>query len=207
MNLAQIVESVYQRSGLTVDDPVATKTKVIGYVNEALRAISTARPWPWLQVTAFLTTTAGQDTYDAPSPWTKTLALVDPDEGQLDRVSRDEADVKWNATSRGHPEAWTYFADKLLIRPVPDGRYQLIHRYTIPEPDIGSDLDVPRMPAQFHDAIVEKAAAITLRSTRESGRAAEADAAYKEWEKGMADDQRRSRSVSKIQSRTPAWWL
>lgn len=201
MNLGQLRAAVDRRTGIAIDPAGAAD-----FVNEANRTIAADHDWPWLATSKSFSTIAGTGSYSGtdaiPADWLRTISLRVADEVPMGHLSVNALDDAWpSADSTGTPYQYSVHAGALLLRPIPDSVLTVTHRYFRAEPELVQDSDVPLMPALFHTAIAELAAAIVLRRARESVRAAECTAAYERWARRMLDDVRRHAGPVKVRLR------
>lgn len=198
--------SLYHRCGLQSDDPTLTTQAANDAVNAAMHLIEAEQDWPWLSVRTSFTTEAGTDLYGTPPDWARTTSLRIASFPTFNEYQVDDLDDMFDDSTVGQPYAWAADADRLLLRPTPDGVYTIVHRYVRQEPDLTSDTQSPLMPAKFHAAIVDAAAWQALGGDREEGRAGACFQAYTNWLAKMRDDGRRSSKPGRIRSR-PGGWL
>jgi len=204
VNRSELRTEVYDRLGVATTDGQYPAAVLDRAINSAMHFIDTDGNWPWLHNTATLTTAAGTGDYPPPADWARTIQLVIPSYQPLERADVGAMDSSWDATTRGKPEVWTVWGDRIFLRPVPDAAYAYTHRYYRAEPDLSADSgagSTPLMPARFHPAIVEVATWLLLRRSKEDGRAVGAKATYDEWRARMADDRRRFSGPSKVKVR------
>lgn len=197
MNLGQLRLAVDHRTGIGLD-PVALNH----FVAEAQAAISVEYDWPWLERTATLVTAVGTDTYAVPSDWLRTLSLRLADTEPMYRAASlaDLESDEPSATATGEPDTFAVFGAQLVLRPVPQAVLTVTHRYVRVEPELVVDTDVPLMPAPFHHAIAEMAAALVCRR-RGDGREANFMASYGGWKARMIAEHARQRPKARVRTR------
>jgi hypothetical protein len=71
------------------------------------------------------------------------------------------------------------------LRPVPNGNLSPVHYYRASETVLSGNGDVPLMPAQYHEAIVEAATAVALERRGATAEAAERRKYAMEWIENM----------------------
>lgn len=202
MKYAGLVVAARARTGVSNTDPTLSDPILGDLVNQANQLIASDADWPWRQVSTTFTTTAGTSGYTPPSDWLRTIALKAADERPMEYVSMTELDQQWPLSStQGLPWQWSVYADTLQLRPIPDAAYTVTHRYVKVEPLMSAPDDAPLMPAQFHTAIVERAAWLAFRRLGQASKAAECKAAYDEWRALMMDDKRRATPPRKVRVR------
>lgn len=195
MNLSAMQTAVYNRLSVDSSDGLMTPASIVDFINQANHQISGLFDWPWLQSAETIITVPGQDSYVPGSfqvvpysNWYRTVELVGASPPSslactrvLERYSMTELDDRWIPFQRGSPVEWAIWADKLVLRPVPDGIYPITHRYIFAESDLVNPTDSPILPSIHHFAIVELATYVALRRDRNDARAATAEAAYMQW--------------------------
>ena len=183
MNLRQLVQRAYRECGLTGDGPSTVLNQsgrsndVIRCVLQAFEEVQVARTdwaWDWRR-TAFALTN-GVDSYDpvtAPAfnissgvrAWVRDGAYVY--RSSLGETSRNWLEwEEWQAfRTRGvpvvnsQPVLFSTAPDETLRyfpRPNQDD-FIAVHEYWLKPQTLAADTDVPRMPAEYHMAIVWKA--------------------------------------------------
>ncbi|HET6875847.1 MAG TPA: hypothetical protein VFH70_13760, partial [Acidimicrobiales bacterium] len=140
MNLSAMEAAVYARLGVDSTDGLLTPTVIDGFINDANHQIELAHDWPWLQATETIATVSGTDTYTPGSTgalWHRTVELRDGiDAMVLERYSATELDDRWLPQEMGRPREFAIYGDQIILRPVPDGVYNIVHRYIRQEPDL-----------------------------------------------------------------------
>jgi hypothetical protein len=212
MNLTQMQAAVYARLGVDTTDGMLTPALVNGFINDANHQIELMHDWPWLQDVETITTVAGTDSYSPGAAnadtfaWHRTIELRDGlDATVLERFSITELDDRWQPNEQGKPREFAIYGDKIILRPVPDSVYSVIHRYLRQEADLVSGSDTPSMPAATHAAIVELATYLALRRDRNDPRAQGAQAAFASWMSQLQIDKRRYTTPGKVRTRPGGW--
>ena len=179
MNFLEIAKRVRQEVGYSgtgpasVDAQVGAYAKVVDWVNTALESIHLSREqwrFDWHSWTAPLT--VGQEAYDMAQAWgLKVRALAsDPvyvyrtTEGAKSRFFLSE--LSWEdfrlMPSTGATGIPSYFAlspdRKLHLHPAPDAGLTVVVDYYRAPQVLTANTDVPRIPQQYHMAIVWQAA-------------------------------------------------
>ncbi len=181
MNLGQLRSSVYLRTAIPLNDGLITPTRVNDSINEAMHAINAAQDWEWLQATETITTVAGTQLYPPAANWMRSLDLRHTDDRTLIWWDPFELRERWALIAGGEPIEWAINVNQILLRPIPDGQYNLVHTYLIEDPDLVSDGDEPLIPTSEQSAITEYASYLVLRSDSENPRAQMAQQAYAAW--------------------------
>ena len=201
MNGAELRDAVYDRLGVSAADPQFPAPLVNRAVNGAVHFVETARDWPWLGKVGSFDTVAGVGDYAPPADWARTKKLKIGSDPALHRVDIDTLEDDWDPDSRGLPEAWAVFGDRIYLRPVPDAVYSVRHLYFRAEPDI-ADESSPLMPARFHLAVAEVATWFCLKRSNEDARAVAAKVTYDQWEARMIDDADRYSGPARVRVRS-----
>jgi hypothetical protein len=198
-NLALFRDSVRARCGISDGDAFFADSDVDDMVNEALQVISSEADWPWLQAATTFSTVSGTQGYTPPSDWSVTRVLSIDGYKPLEWRSLPEIrGVETTFTSR--PTAFTTNAETILLAPVPDGAYTVRHDYSVSESDLVSDTDEPLLPAQFHFAVVAKAAELMHLRQRDTQRAAAQMTEYTTWLTRMRRHMARSSAPKRVRS-------
>lgn len=183
-----MIQAVYNRLSVDSSDGLLTPAAITDFIVQANHEISGQHDWPWMQTQETIQTVAGQDSYVpgamqvAPyNAWYRTIEIRDDMADVTERYSITELDDRWNPNLQGKPVEWAIYADQIILRPVPSGVWNYIHRYIYMEPDLVTSTDTPVMPAMHHFAIVELATYIACRRDRNDARASAALAAYEMW--------------------------
>lgn len=218
MNLTQLQASVYNRLGVDSSDGLLTPAVINAFINDANHQIELMHDWPWLQTDETITTVAGQDSYtpgafntahDANGNtliWHRTDELRDGvDATVLERQSNTELDDRWRPTDMGKPREWAVYKDQIILRPVPDNVYTIVHRYVRQENDLVNTTDLPSMPASAHAAIADLATFLALRRDRNDPRAQAAEAAFNTWMAGLQLDKKRYKTPGRVRIRPGGW--
>lgn len=202
MDLAGLRSAVYLRLGVPEGDALLTPTVVNAAINEALHEIDSEQDWPWLQVAEPIMTVDGDETVTPGGTWLRTESLRIVGDVPLERLTFDEMHDRYpaNVGATGRPVAFAIEKDEIFLRPIPDGVYELDHRFIAEQEDFDGDDDVPRMPPQFHPAIACLAAHVVLGRSREDGRAAAALNDYERWQKKMKRHRRRHKGPARIRT-------
>lgn len=200
MTLAQLRDAVRVRLGVAPNDSFYGTSTLNDLINESVAAIGSEADWPWLTVSTSFATVSGTAAYTPPADWVSTKQLIIDSYDPI--VLRSITDVRsWPSTDRGVPAMYTIFDDDLILRPVPDGVYTVIHDYIRTEPLLTQDSDSPRIPSQFHHAIVQMAAALSFERSGDMKRHEAAMMGYGRWLNRLKDHSRRSRQSLKVRVR------
>ncbi len=160
-------------------------------VNEAMHYLNAASDWPWLQAKESINTIAATDLYTPAANWQRSLDLRHADDRTLINWDPFKLRERWALIAAGQPSEWAIDVDQILLRPIPDGIYPLVHTYLITDPDLVSDSDVPLVPSSEHYAIVEFSTYLALRRDAENPRAQLAQQAYNAWQADALQKRRR----------------
>jgi hypothetical protein len=161
MDLSGMRTAVRYRLGVPSTDSFYTDAILTECVNEANRWIAAQWDWPWLEKFETLTTVNGTATVTPAADYSATIAVVDATGVPLVRVPIDELQRMGTGTA-GVVRFFCVLAGTLHFRPVPNGNLSPVHYYRAAETALVNTSDVPLMPAQYHEAIVEAATAVAL---------------------------------------------
>lgn len=201
MTFTELVAAVYARLGVPSGDALLTSTVIGGFVNEALQEINSEEDWPWLNAQETIATVAGTAGYTPNANWLRTRSLRLNDDFPLERYPEEMLSDRYPFTgsSSNRPEGYAIEGGQIILGPVPNGIYSLIHRYVKTEGTL-SGVQLPLMPTQFHSSIVELATHLTLGRSREDARSAAALAAYARWLSKMRKYRRRHTGPARIRT-------
>jgi hypothetical protein len=184
VTLTEMRTAVRTRIGNPSTDGFFTDAQLTDLINEALAAVSAEEDWPWLQTSANITTVAGTAAYAAPAGWVHTkqlyINLYDP----MIYLSLAEID-SISTTDTGQPQMFTVYDEDIVLRPVPDAVYTVVHQYNRSETALAADGDTPLMPSIFHYAIVTLAAKLAHDRQRDLQRSQIEEADYQGWLRRM----------------------
>lgn len=174
MNLGSMKTSL-KRFGFDDSDPLDS------WINAALHDFEDANAWTFLETIFTGDTTPASDTLVGPTNlWKLHTARVVTESQKLIYISRTVwEDQIVDPTAPGLPTHFTMVGlDTILLWPVPDTVYSLRLSYTKSVPELIADVDIPDVPARYHFAIVQRAAAIALQAENNEDRATTAQNQY-----------------------------
>lgn len=180
MDLSALRTAVRTRLGVPAGDPLVTDTNLTDLVNSALHYLETEHDWPWLEATEDLATGIGTPSVTPGATWLRTIDLRVANGVVLSRRPIEELDFLASAGT-GEPRLWCVTGATIALFPTPSAVVTLKHRFVRTEPDLVSGTDTPLVPASFHSAIVEYAAHLAYRRTRQADHAKVALDAYADW--------------------------
>lgn len=199
-NLEQLRDAVRIRLGVPAADAFYSDPTVDNLINEALNAVATEVDWPWLEATETISTVAGTAAYTPAANWTRTKALtINQYDSLLLRSLQEIREI--DSTVQGLPLYYCVAAEQIILRPVPDAVYAIIHDYYKIEPALVTNTDTPLMPAPYHSAIVEYAVYLAALRSGEQARMQAAQQGYANWLRRILDNRRRSRSTMRVRVR------
>ena len=172
MNLGELRRAVHRRSG--IDYEPAALNEVI---NDAVQHTATEGDWPWLERFSSLTLVPGTANYVMPTDWQRTRSLTVNGE-EYPFVSVRDIDDTTDET-RGYSTS----GDSFTISPTPTTAGTVKMRYLAAENTLIIDTDTPKLPAQYHGAIVAWCVAELKRRKGDLRGAAVYDEVYREWVK------------------------
>lgn len=181
--LIQLRASLRTRLGVPASDAYYTDAVCTELVNAALHYNETEQAWPWLEKDVVLFTAAGVVTYALPADYRSTIGLSDPSGFDLEQT--DAKTVRLLITAVGAPKMWDVLGTNLRVAPAPTGIQALNHNYVGTETDLAADGDTPKLPAVWHQAVVECAAWFAFRRAHNAPDAGAAKAAYDGWVEQM----------------------
>jgi hypothetical protein len=206
MDLAALRAAFYSNIGVTTTDQYYPTATVDGYINKAIRRIGTEHDWPWNEVLTTLTTVAGTGTLSltGQTGWYKTRILHIEPYGALELYPLAQL-LNTPTSFQGIPNMYAIQADSLLVRPVPNAVYTINHVYYVIETTLTNTTDTPRLPAQYHDAIVDLAVYYgcvqNKEQSRYSPRATQYLEQYQAMLKVMRDNVRRTSATQRVRVR------
>lgn len=203
MNLGQLADTVYVRTGVPTDDGVLTAAVVRDLIRTALRMLETALPAAsWLETAVTVNVVEGTTTYALPADWSRTVGvtLLDGEESYLiENMGALELDTM---TWSGRPEGWAIANNMLVIGPIPDAPRSLTHRYQRIEPTLALDADQPLLPVKYREALAEYATMLAWRRLKDEGRAAFAQQQVDRWVSIIVDEVRQSTRPPVVRTRS-----
>lgn len=197
MTLTEMRTAVRTRLGNPSTDGFFSDANLTDIVNEGLQVISTDHDWPWLFATATFSTAASDADYAMPATWLRTRGLIIDGYDPLTLLSTPEIRAMETATT-GQPEYFTIDDDQILLRPVPDGVYSVIHDYVRSETALSGDSDTPLMPLQFHYSIVASAVHLAHLRQGDMSRAGAAAADRDGWLQRMRSFKKRAAGPRRV---------
>lgn len=183
-----------------VQDTFLTSTRLDAAINVALQKSTTTHDWPWLQTTTTITTVVGTDTYAVPADFLRTNSITVTTTGEVIEVRAMKV-IRQIVSAATPPEVYSIYAGSVYLRPIPSVIQTLTHDYYRIENTLLSDSDASLVPDPFADGIVEYAAYLLFRVTRELDKADDALAAYKMWVKDTQDNLKQTREPLRISVR------
>lgn len=184
-DLTDLMLRVRYRGSFNSADTGLTDTVITAQINAALKQVASEQDWPWLESSATITSANGIQSYAVPTGWVRTTAIIDTAAGvPLDERSVEEID---SFTAVAHPLYFALYGDAVLLGPTPDAVYSLKHRFVKAESVLSAGTDLPLIPRAFDEGVVEFATALCHLFTRQTEKAAEAQARYDAWLKTTQD--------------------
>ena len=137
---------LYQRAlgtlGLSFPDGLVgltNETGALAALNGGLQDLSTKHNWQFAYEEEIIQTSPGKHAYDPPCDWLQTSMLIGLD-GHFELQPRQRREhFLFPAPDR--PIWYDTSGDKILLAPVPDGTYQILHGYYKRLPVIRRDTD------------------------------------------------------------------
>lgn len=200
MDRATLRTAVRDRLLMSTTDAAGTDPQINSLINEALHLIETENPagWDWLRVPFNFATVANTERYTFAAiaagstipisggihafvSVERTVPGSTSGPMPMTRLPRRQAQELYPFTLAQPPEVWYAEGLQLGLKPVPDSVYTISGIAIAAESDLAADGTSPIMPAMFHGAIVEKAAALLARRDQNPGKAAECEKMYADW--------------------------
>lgn len=181
--LIQLRASLRYRLGVPTSDAFYTDTICTELINAALHYNETEQAWGWLEKEATVNTVGGTSSYAVPADYRSSIALLDPSGFELEQT--DAKTLRLLVAASGAPKMWDVLGTNLRVAPNPSGVQALIHVYIGTETDLAADGDLPKLPAVWHQAIVECAAWFAFRRAHNAPDAGAAKSAYDSWVEQM----------------------
>lgn len=167
-----------RRSGVAMDTSAQNDL-----INEALAKITLAADWPWLYDTYEFSASADVGDEVLPEGLRRIEAVtIDGYESYL--TSQQEIDA-WDNQYASNRRGYSVRGDRLHFRPTQSAGTTISVRYIAAEDRLEDDTDEPYLPAQYHDALIDLAAGLTLERTGQLARARLLTDRYDEWVKDM----------------------
>lgn len=179
MDLTAFQAALRTRLGVPSSDglyPAATLTELI---NSGLHYSETEFAWPWLEKEGNVVTAIGTSSYALPADYRSSIGVLNPDGFPLEQV--DAKMLRLIVGASGKPKLWDVQGVNLRLAPNPDAIATLIHVYIGTETDLAAGADLPKIPAVYHNAVVEAAAYLAFRRAHNLPEAGGAKAAYDTW--------------------------
>ena len=158
-----MIDLVLERTRTASGDTAVTRTRILNWLNEAVRRYQGERRWPWLDATAQVTTVVGQVAYSLPSGWQNIRHVrLNPTVGdltQLEQVSPEEL-ATLNAQSQQAPRLYAIVSPtQFEVWPKPTAAGDTLDIYfTRTEAALAdSGSSAPYLPEELRDVLVDHA--------------------------------------------------
>jgi hypothetical protein len=187
VNFGQLKARVLADMGVpSSGDGLATLTRAGEWVNTALRKITVDRDWYWnLAEQTGIVFNNGEAAL--PTRFMKAFALS-VQGYPVTQISKTDY-VAQAVTELPNPFGWLVVDNAVKLAPAPSGIVNdTLFLYYCSEPALTADVDVPRMPDAYHDALVDYAVSVGYRAKQDAARSGLAMASYQGWAKSMGDD-------------------
>lgn len=199
--LEELRERVRDRMASHVTDSFLTNERVNRAINHALRQVTAEHDWFWLQAETTITTAVGDDCYALPSDFFRTDSIYNQEVGTI-LISRSIRDIMQTTDRQGPPIAYAIFGNTLKFLYIPDKAYTLLHLYIRREPELLGDGERPFIVDPFVEGVIEYAAYLLFRATRESDKASEALTSYTLWLRRTQDNTKQTRAPIRVTVRS-----
>ena len=127
---AELYDSARATIGLNFEDGLLgtqNESAVLTVINSGLNDLSIDHNWLFSYVEEEFQTVQGLDSYDPPEEWLMTSFLVVKDLGY--ELTPKQRRDHFAYTGGGAPQWYDTSGDRLLIAPVPDGAYTIVHGF------------------------------------------------------------------------------
>lgn len=181
--LAQLRPLVRQRLGLQSNDGRLQDDSLTISINAALAKMATEYNWPWLITHEDFDCVVGQNQYNPPADWVKTMWFKI---ANFELSSRQRLDLVKFDTTTGRPTMFAVWEQKLWLAPTPDQTYTVTHSYLRSEPVLVDDEDTLLCPDRFIDVVVLYVAIYEARRMKDSGLESQLLTDKKEWLRNAA---------------------
>lgn len=203
MLLSEIREQVYDRAGISPDDPIAAAPTVDRFINAALRKASTTFDPFWLETSGTLSLSAGTNAYalSTLSNFHKLsrLEYTDIDKTLL-AIGKHELTRHLSYSSQ-RPQFYTVEAQQVKFAPMPDQAYTLRAIYYRLEDPLVDESDSPLLPDQYSDWLVCEAAILAATKNRDLEMLTVMRQERDEWIRRIRDDIRQMRALPRVRIR------
>ena len=179
--------AIRTRMGLNANDPVFTDAVLLVLINAALQRVTSEEDWDWNEKSETIATAASDQDEAVAADYMRTLGLYEADGKPLERVDFDMIQNLTTAES-ANVRYFCVSGTQIFLRPVPNGIFNLTHRYIATEPALASGSDTPVIPTQYHDAVADYA---TYLAYKRVGNPNEAGVFLEEYARWIALMQRR----------------
>lgn len=162
MTRDELVNYALQRLRDTTTPPAVFPCDLVcNYVNAAYAKINGANPnWPWLEtVTSALSITAGTNQVALPTGAWRVLSVFNCTDGYALReiTGRNSFANQWpqGSTEPGQIISYRVFNNAILVYPYAGSTTSLRVEYELAPARLAAAADVPIIPTEFHDLLVE----------------------------------------------------
>jgi hypothetical protein len=200
--LTDLSARLLSRISGSANDQGLSATQLTIWINAALKHVQMVDDWPWLVGLQTFNTAAGTSTYPTPDDWLRTHVISATDEGESMKLrSIGEMD---EIIYQGRPVLYSIDQEQIVLKPIPDGVYPMLHRYYSTEALLASGSDTPKIPVQFDEGVIEYASVLGLRFLRQEDRAKMAEAGFDNWLKVTQSHKQRTRESLRVRVRAGA---
>lgn len=165
--------------------------RLTGFINDAYYDICSRAPWPFLEKTATVTTTAADDTPTMPTDFDKALRMVIDSQAQrLEPARADDVYSRFNGllSNTGMPFLYYFVGDTVHLYPIPDTTYSITVYYLSTPTELSNNTDTPILPTKHHRAVLLGALVAAYRMEDDPGNAAVFEAQFEKRLQTMAED-------------------
>lgn len=189
---------VRNRMAAHTADTFLTDARVDEAVNNALGQTVLEHDWPWLQTSNSFPLVPGTTDYALGATFLKVKSVTLPLLGQpvQQRTVQEIDQVIVSIT--GVPQYYAVYGNNIELRPSPAQADTIKIRFYRTEPVLVAGVDTSLILDPFTDMVIEYAAYLLFRATRESDKAADALSAYKQMVERAQDNIKQSREPLRI---------
>lgn len=165
--LSDIVTKVQQR----VRDTGYSSSEITNYINDTQNDVFNEYALPFMQEEVSYTLTIDDPDITSgnglPADYVQAINLINTYAGQesvipyvdFSLLDQDEPDVEDTTLhTTGEPQYWYYYEGEIRVFPTPDVAYTVKLKYRKKPTLLSADTDVPDIPSEFEELLVEGAA-------------------------------------------------
>jgi hypothetical protein len=171
-------------------------------INRALKRIAMVHDWPWLQKVRTIITAADLGEYPIPTDFLRALSVRIGTRNLYLRSPQE----KDQDSRTGQPTAWTIWAGRFEVAPMPDGEYEIEVRYIRQENVLVQDTDAPLIPDYWEDGLLDAALSALLLMVARPDEAGLAESRFQTWIRETQDNIQQTRGAPRVRVRPGSQW-